>query len=243
VNDRHTSAPLRDDPTAPDPARVPRPAAGAHGLLITFEGIDRCGKSTQVLLLRDALLRAGLPVGCEQVPGGVLREPGDTPAGERIRDLLLHEPGRLAPWTEAALYAAARAELAVRVLKPSLQAGWVVLLDRYVDSSLAYQGHARGLGVERVLELNDWATGGLMPDLTFLVQVTPEQAARRAGGPPDRIEREGLEFQQQVAEGYAALAAADPQRFRVVDGVPSREAVAAHVERLAKEFLEALDVR
>jgi len=243
VNDRHTSAPLRDDPTAPDPARVPRPAAGARGLLITFEGIDRCGKSTQVLLLRDALLRAGLPVGCEHAPGGVLREPGGTPAGERMREILLHEPERLAPWTETALYAAARAELAVQVLKPSLQAGWVVLLDRYVDSSLAYQGHARGLGVERVLELNDWATGGLMPDLTFLFQVTAEQAAARAAGPPDRIEREGLAFQRRVAEGYAALAAAAPQRYRVVDGALSPEAVAGQVERLACEFLEALDVR
>jgi dTMP kinase len=118
-----------------------------------------------------------------------------------------------------------------------------VRLDRYVDSSLAYQGHARGLGVERVLELNDWATGGLMPDLTFLVELTPEQAARRAGGPPDRIEREGLVFQQRVAEGYAALAAASPERYRVVDGAPSAQAVAARVERLAREFLEARDVR
>ena len=242
MNDRHTSAALRDDPTAPDPARVPRPAAGAHGLLITFEGIDRCGKSTQVLLLRDALLDAGLPVGCDSAPGAVLREPGDTPAGERIRDLLLHDPGRLAPWTEAALYAAARAELAVRVLKPAMQAGWIVLLDRYVDSSLAYQGFARGLGVERVRELNDWATGGLMPDLTFLVQLTPELAARRTGGPPDRMEREGLAFQRQVAEGYAALAAAERQRYRVVDGAPSAQAVATQVERVAREFLEAVGV-
>jgi len=173
----------------------------------------------------------------------VLREPGGTPAGERMREILLHEPGRLSPWTEAALYAAAARRAGGAGPRAVAAAGWVVLLDRYVDSSLAYQGHARRLGVERVLELNDWATGGLMPDLTFLIELTPEQAARRGGGPPDRIESEGLVFQQRVAEGYAALAAAAPERYRVVDGAPPAQVVAAQVERLAREFLEARDVR
>jgi dTMP kinase len=141
---------------------------GKPGKLITFEGIDGCGKSTQAALLRDACVAAALEVGHLGAPGAVLREPGGTPAGEAIRELLLGGTP-IAPWSEALLYAAARAQLVADVLRPSLAAGWLVILDRYVDSSLAYQGHARGLGVDQVAALNEWATGGLAPDLTFVI--------------------------------------------------------------------------
>ena len=213
------------------------------GLFITFEGIDRCGKSTQAALLRDALVAAGVQVGCVGAPAAVLREPGGTPAGERMRDLLL-DGTRVAPWTEALLYAAARAQLVEQVLRPSLAAGYTVVLDRYVDSSLAYQGHARGLGIERVAQLNAWATGGLTPDLTFLVELTPEQAAARAlGGPQgDRIEREGIAFQRLVADGYAHVAELAPARVHVVAGDRAPEQIAGDIAALVTARLEVGNV-
>ncbi len=152
-------------------------------------------------------------MGVAGVPGGSLREPGGTPAGEAIRDVLLHRPNEIAPWTEALLYAAARAQLVSELLRPSLEAGLIVVLDRYVDSSLAYQGFARGLGIDAVLEVNQRATGGLLPDLTLLLRVDPERAARRAGGPPDRLEAEGRALQARVAAGYDELARRYPERI------------------------------
>jgi dTMP kinase len=223
------------------PRRVP-------GFFIAFEGIDRCGKSTQVDALRSTLLEQGLRVGHRGAPGGSLREPGGTPAGEAVRDVLLHRDHEIDPWAEALLYAAARAQLVADVVRPSLGEGWVVLCDRFVDSSLAYQGHARGLGIDRVAELNRWATGGLVPDVTVVLEVDPALAARRGGGEaPDRIEREGLAFQQRVAEGYRAVVARDRERYVVVDGARDAAAVAAEVarrvlDRLTGERPEGRDV-
>jgi len=218
--------------------------SGRAGFFIAFEGIDHCGKSTQVELLSAALLAQGLPVGYAGVPGGSLREPGGTPTGEALRDLLLHRRHAIDPWTEALLYAAARAQLVADVIRPSLANGQIVICDRYLDSSLAYQGHARGLGVERVRDLNLWATGGLLPDLTVLVELSPEVAATRAGGlTPDRIEREGLELQRRVAEGYALLAAAEPRRFAVVDGSAPVVEVASAIQERVLEALEVTCVR
>ena len=148
-----------------------RPAG--RGFFVTLEGIDRWGKTTQVARLCAALAGRGLPVGVAGVPGGSLREPGGTPAGEAIRDVLLHRAHDVGPWTEALLYAAARAQLVTDVVRPSLEAGLIVVLDRYVDSSLAYQGWARGLGVDAVIQVNERATGGLWPDLTLLLRVAP----------------------------------------------------------------------
>src|SRR6476646_5794378 len=163
----------------------PRPS-----MFVTFEGLDGSGKTTQVELLRDALKREGRQV-------VATREPGGTPLGERVRELLL-ESEQVAPWAEAALFAAARAELVERVIAPALSRGETVLCDRFLDSSLAYQGIARGLGIERVLELNLNAIRGLLPDRTFLLLVDPEQAAERTGDPRDRIEREGSAFREEV---------------------------------------------
>jgi dTMP kinase len=202
------------------------------GVLITLEGCDGCGKSTQAALLSRRLAAGGLPVGPVEAPGSVVREPGGTQVGEAIRQLLLHD-GRPGPWAEALLYAAARAELVQRVLLPQLQAGRVLVLDRFVDSSLAYQGFARGLGIDTVLAVNQPALQGLLPDLTVVLDIDPAVGLARAGGAPDRIEAEGLDLQGRVAAGFAALAQRFPARMRLIDGSRDVAAVAADVQAAA----------
>jgi dTMP kinase len=208
------------------------------GVLISFEGVDGCGKSTQAALLCERLAARNLPVGPAGAPGSVLREPGGTPAGEAVRDLLLHGPDDLAPWTEALLYAAARAELVQRVLRPNLAEGRILVLDRYVDSSLAYQGHARGLGIDDVLAVNAPAVGGLMPQLTVVLVVDPATGLARLEGDADRIEREGLHLQAQVADGFSELALRFPGRVHLVDGEQPIAEVAAAVDALVAPLLE-----
>ncbi len=162
-------------------------------------------------MLREALIAEGRDV-------VLTREPGGTELGEGIRELLLSGPASgPTTWAEAALFAAARAELVHRVIAPALERGADVVCDRYIDSSLAYQGIARGLGVERVLELNLPAIRGLLPDRTFLLLLDPEESARRAGQ-TDRIEREGDEFRRKVDEAYRELAAMFPRRVIALDG-------------------------
>ncbi len=206
---------------------------------MTLEGVDRSGKTTQVERLCASLAARGLPVGVRGVPGGSLREPGGTPVGEAVRELLLHRPHAVSPWTEALLYAAARAQLVADVVRPSLADGLIVVLDRYIDSSLAYQGCARGLGVEAVLEVNERATGGLLPDLTVLLRVDPGRAAGRDGSPPDRLESEGLVLQRRVAAGYDELARRYPRRIVALDGERPVDEVAAGVERAVLAALTA----
>ncbi|HKA27638.1 MAG TPA: dTMP kinase [Gaiellaceae bacterium] len=179
-------------------------------MFITFEGLDGSGKSTQAELLADAIRGTGRDV-------VTTREPGGTPLGERVRELLLTGNG-IAPWAEAALFAAARAELVEEVIDPALERGAVVICDRYLDSSLAYQGFARGLGIDRVLQLNLPAIGERLPDRTFLLEIDPRQAALRVGDTGDRIEREDDEFRRQVADAYRLLAETFPQRIEAVDG-------------------------
>jgi dTMP kinase len=176
------------------------------GLFVTFEGIDRSGKTTQSRMLCEALGDEALAV----------REPGGTEVGERLRELLKDPRLTVAPETEALMFAAARAELVAQVIRPALEQGKVVVSDRFLDSSLAYQGIARGLGVEDVEQVNRFATGGLLPDLTFLLSIDPARAAQRAGQ-LDRFEDEGDSLQRAVFDAYRELAAADPSRWRTVD--------------------------
>jgi len=195
-------------------------AASSH--FISFEGLDGCGKTTQARLLADRLRADGVEV-------VLTREPGGTTLGEEIRGLLLHG-GHVAPWAEAALYAASRAQHVDEVIRPALERGAVVVCDRYVDSSVAYQGIARGLGLEQVLELNLAVVGGLMPDLTFLLEIGVEDAAARMGDERDRIEREDDVFRARVVEAYRSLAALDPERYVVVDGTRAVEEIAEEID-------------
>src|SRR5207247_2134036 len=156
----------------------------------------------------------------------VCREPGGTRVGERLRDLLLDRAiGSVEPRTEALLFAAARAQLVATVIRPALAAGKIVLCDRYVDSSLAYQGVARGLGEQDVLTLNVWATQGLFPDLVVLLHLEPEVGMSRAAGDPDRIESEDVAFHAKVADAYLRIAEEHPERFLVVDASKTTDEV------------------
>jgi len=195
-------------------------------VFVTLEGIDRAGKSTQAALLGEAL-------------GGALlvREPGGTPAGERMRELLKAPDVELDPRAELLLFCAARAELVARVIRPAMDDGHDVICDRFVDSTVAYQGVARGLGVEGVDALNAIAVGDCMPDLTVLLRIPPERAADRGqqrleeGGADgaDRFESEGIDLQRVVAEAYDEIAAREPERVKVVDAEGTVDEVHARV--------------
>jgi dTMP kinase len=192
-----------------------------RGLFVTFEGIDRSGKTTQARLLTEALGSDALGV----------REPGGTEAGERVRAILKDVSVPLSPEGEALLFAAARAELVAGVILPALADGRVVVSDRFLDSSLAYQGGARGLGIDDVSAVNRFATRGLRPDLTFLLDIPVADAGRRAGE-TDRFEDEGAELQEAVLTAYERLIEADPERWRRVDA--TRSASEIHDDVLAE---------
>ncbi len=205
-----------------------------RGRLITIEGLDGAGKTT----LAEAL-HAGLSA---RRPVALMREPGGVELSERVR-ALVHDPAlRCDPRAEALLYAAARAQLVAERLAPQLESGTWVLLDRFVDSSLAYQGAGRGLGMDEIAALNAFATGGLRPDLTLLLRVDPAQGRARQrgrGADADRIEQERDSFFALVASGYDELAARDPDRIRVLDANASPDAVLQQA-RAAVDALEAL---
>jgi dTMP kinase len=196
---------------------------GDPGRLIAFEGVEGSGKSTQLELLRRLLEDRG---DREVV---VTREPGGTPAGERVRALLLDPAVELHPRAEALLFAAARAELVEAVIRPALERGAVVLCDRYLDSSLAYQGGARGLGRDPVDQVNRFATGGLLPDLVVLLDLDPAAGLARRARDPDRIEAQDLGFHRRVRDAFRDLAAAEPGRFAVVDAAAPVAEVAGQV--------------
>jgi dTMP kinase len=179
---------------------------GRHLMFISLEGIDGSGKSTQAALLAEAL-------GAETVR---IREPGGTEAAERIRELLADPAVPLEPLAELMLFCAARADLTERVIRPALEAGREVVSDRFSDSSVAYQGAARGLGVGEVIGLCDTATDGLWPDLTLLLKVDPEVGLGRAEG-EDRFEAEGLDLQRAVAQAYEEIAIIASDRVVVID--------------------------
>jgi dTMP kinase len=185
-------------------------------MFISLEGIDGSGKTTQAKLLARAL--------GDEVR--LVREPGGTETGERIRQILKDPALELDPLAELLLFCAARAELVAQVVGPAREEGTDVVCDRFSDSSIAYQGAARGLGTERVEEICDLATGGLWPDLTILLRIDPTLAAKRIGRrKADRFEEEGIELQRRVAEGYDEVARRHPERIRIVDADGDRKAV------------------
>ena len=179
---------------------------------ITFEGIDGCGKSTQARLLLDYMNKSGV----ETI---LVREPGGTNISESVREILLHSsPGQMGDRTESLLMTASRAQLTQEVIIPNMDQGKFVIADRYSDSTLAYQGGGRNLDIEWLIELNNYATFTLLPDITFFVDIRSEEALRRLDSNKDRIEGEGIEFQARVRKAYHELAERFNDRYVILDG-------------------------
>ena len=196
-------------------------ASTAPGLFVCLEGGDGAGKSTQVRLLTEALERRGRRV-------VVTRQPGGTPLGQQIRDLVLHGD-HMAARAEALLFAADKAHHVEALIRPALAEGAVVVTDRYVDSSITYQGAGRDLGADEIRDLQHWAVGGVLPDLTIVLDVDPEVGRARRGEVHDRLESEADAFHAAVRQGYLDLAAADPGRYLVLDASDAVESLHAAV--------------
>ena len=197
-------------------------------MFITFEGGDGSGKSTQIQSVREWFESRGREV-------IVTREPGGTELGTEIRRLVQNGPEDVDARTEALLYAADRAYHVATVIRPALERGAVVLGDRYIDSSLAYQGAARSLGVDEIASLSAWATQGLYPSLTFLLDLPPEVGARRRTDAPDRMERESMDFHERVRHEYLRLADAEPERIVVIDAVGTVDEVFSEIRGVLVE--------
>ncbi len=185
------------------------------GLFITFEGLDGSGKTTQIKLLYNYLSGKGYDVVSTIEPGG-------TRLGKKIRKILLNTKGvEISPKAETFLFLASRTELVSKVIVPAINEGKIIICDRFFDSTMAYQGIARGLGKEKILDMSLWATGNLVPDITFLLSVKPGMGEKRkkvSGLGPDRIEREKASFKKKVFDGYLDLARDFPERFTVING-------------------------
>jgi dTMP kinase len=206
-----------------------------RGTFITFEGIEGAGKGTQVRLAKEFLESQGHEV-------LVTREPGGTTLGENLRDTLLeHGQGKVDARAEALLFAASRAQHVSHVIRPALEEGKVILCDRYLDSSLAYQGTGRGLGEQDVLSLNVWATQGLFPDLVILLHLEPDQGLSRIGGEQDRIESEDVAFHSKVADAFLKIAEDHPERFRVIDASGPPDQVHGRVQEELERFFARED--
>ena len=202
-------------------------------MFISFEGIDGVGKSTQIRLAEDYLTSRGKAVLCTLEPGG-------TELGQEIRNLLLHRKGDVAPRSEALLYAADRAHHVATKVRPALAEGKVVITDRYLDSSVAYQGAGRKLAADEIRNISLWAVDGLLPDLTVLVDLDPEIAAERrkgTGQEADRLEREKIDFFRAVRDEFLKLAAAEPDRFLIVDATQTPEQIFVHIAKKLDELL------
>jgi dTMP kinase len=202
------------------------------GTFISLDGPDGGGKTTQICLLYEELERRGFPV-------TRTREPGGTALGERIRNLLLDPVSQADPVTEALMYAAARAQLVSRVIRPALEEGQVVLVERFYHSSIAYQSYGSGVSLNIIRALAEIATGGLTPDLTLILDISPEIvfSERIVSRPLDRIEGRGLQFHRRVREGFLALAADEPGRLRVIDATSSVREVHERVLRAVESLL------
>ena len=205
------------------------PGGPDAGLFITLEGVSGAGKTTQARRLAEELRRRGRRV-------VVTRDPGGTRAGEAIRRLLLEQDEPLCPEAEIALFFADRAQNLAEVVRPALARGDIVVGDRFTDSTLAYQGHARGLGTERILAVDRGVTGGFRPHLTLVLDLPAEAGLRRLER-PDRIEREAEQFHERVRAGFLAIAAEEPARVTVIDAAAPPDAVFAEIRRAVEARL------
>lgn len=221
---------VKDTCCSLDLGSTPAPRPAGTGVFVCFEGGEACGKTTQIQSLNENLENAGI----EAV---LTREPGGTDLGKTLRQQLLHGSD-IDARTEALLYAADRAHHVEAVIRPALAAGRVVVSDRYVDSSIAYQGGARGLG-DDIARLADWATQGLVPDLTILLDGDPERLHRRLGGQADRLESLPLDFHRQVRQAFLDLAHAHPDRYVVLDADQPADALASQVWDAVKPLVTA----
>ena len=184
------------------------------GLFITFEGADGCGKTTQMKLLAEYLKQKGIDV-------ILTREPGGKGLGEKVREILLNYEGQVSDRCESFLFLADRAQNIDIIVNPAVKEGKIVLCDRHIDSTVAYQGYGRGLDIKRINMLNDIATNGQKPDLTFVFDIDVETSMKRVGSQKDRMESAGIEFHNRVRNGYLELAKMEPQRIKVIDAAKS----------------------
>ena len=183
----------------------------SKGLFITFEGIDGCGKTTQINLLKEHLEKQGKKV-------LLTREPGAKGLGEKVREILLNYDGDVSPNCESFLFLADRAQHIDTIIKPAVERGEVVLCDRHTDSTIAYQGYGRGIDIKQIHMLNDLATSGMKPDLTFIFDIDIETSMQRVGKTKDRMESAGIEFFRKVREGYINISKEEPKRVKLIDG-------------------------
>lgn len=199
-----------------------------QGLFITFEGPDGCGKTTQMKLLAEYLEKKG-----EEVV--LTREPGGKGLGEKVREILLNYDGEVSDRCESFLFLADRAQNIDIIVNPAVKAGKIVLCDRHIDSTVAYQGYGRGLDIERINMLNSLATNGKKPDLTFVFDVDVETSMKRVGKEKDRMESAGIDFHNRVRQGYLELAKQEPQRIKVIDATKSIEEIHDEVINILKK--------
>ena len=201
------------------------------GLFITFEGADGCGKTTQIKLVKDYLEKSGYEV-------VLTREPGAKGLGEKIREILLNYDGIVSDRCESFLFLADRAQNIDTIVNPAVEKGKIVLCDRHIDSTVAYQGYGRGLNLERINKLNLLATDGRVPDLTIVFDIDVETSMQRVGKEKDRMESAGIEFHNRVRNGYLEIAKNEPERVKVVDGRESIEKVFENVKDLVNKTLQ-----
>lgn len=200
------------------------------GLFITFEGTDGCGKTTQIERLKDYFEAQGRKV-------IMTREPGAKGLGTKLREILLNYDGEVSSNCESFLFLADRAQHIDTLIKPAIERGEIVLCDRHIDSTVAYQGYGRGLDLDRIHLLNDIATSGMKPDITFVFDIDVETAQERVGKTKDRMESAGLEFFKRVRQGFLEIAKSEPKRVKVLDATQTRDAISEQVVEYVKALV------